>query len=220
MEPIILFAPKDGYGNSSAQASYKAVLSTTSLHLLVSAIYPASSSKQLTPMIRAPGLIHSPFTSGYVLGSVFPELAKDMTSVSLTSSSTVSTARITGISGYFTFAYSINASRDFCPLPFTLISLISGHSARIAASDVFPITPGPQIPQTAACFGARYRAPTPGIAPVLIALKIFADISAMGAPVSLSFNITVRMERGSPLLLLLLLLPYHFIPARSKEPPI
>ena len=40
-----------------------------------------------------------------------------------------------------------------------------------------------------------------------------ADIKASGAPVSLSFSIIIRMERGSPFFLFSTLEPYHFIPA-------
>ena len=123
------------------------------------------------------------------------------------------------MSGYFSFAKATNLSSDALPLPFTFTFSISGHSFIIASREVFPITPGPHIPQTFEFFNARYLAPTPGIAPVLYALKRFADISASGAPVSLSFNITVRMDLGSPMLLLALFEPYHFIPTRSVFPP-
>ena len=39
------------------------------------------------------------------------------------------------------------------------------------------------------------------------------------SPVFLSFNITVRMERGSPRALFAILEPYHFIPIKSNGPP-
>ena len=90
----------------------------------------------------------------------------------------------------------------------------------MASSDVLPITPGPHTPHTLASFFTRYFIPTPGIAPVLMALNIFALMRQRGAPVVLSFNITVRMDLGSPFSLFVMLEPYHFIPMRSKGPPI
>ena len=46
-----------------------------------------------------------------------------------------------------------------------------------------------------------------------------ADIYATGAPVSLSFSVSIRMERGRPFSLLAQLEPYHFMPAMSNTPP-
>ena len=101
------------------------------------------------------------------------------------------------------------------------ITFIGAHTPDLILLDYdMPITPGPQIPQTFASFRARYLAPTPGIAPVRYALSRLALMRASGAPVSLSFSMTVRIERGSPLSLgLLMLEPYHFTPQVLNRPP-
>ena len=114
---------------------------------------------------------------------------------------------------------STNESIDFFPLPLIFTVSILGHTLINAARAVFPITPGPTMATVFESFLARYFAPTPGIAPVLYALKRFADISANGAPVSLSLSIIIRIERGSPSFLFSIFEPYHFIPAIWKFPP-
>ena len=81
------------------------------------------------------------------------------------------------------------------------------------------ITPAAISERTLESFLARYFAPTPGIAPVRNALIKFPDIRARGAPVSASFSITMRIERGRPLERFSLLEPYHFSPATWKRPP-
>ena len=134
-------------------------------------------------------------------------------SLSLIASSIVSHTFIVVTCGNSFFTYSTNESIEFFPRPLIFTVSILGHTLINAASAVFPITPGPTIATVVESFLARYFAPTPGMAPVLYALNRLADISASGAPVSLSLSIIIRMERGSPFFLFSIFEPYHFIPA-------
>ena len=79
------------------------------------------------------------------------------------------------------------------------IFLTDGNCVMIATKHALLIGPHPTTDTTSASLRARYFAPTPGTPPVLAALKRFADISTKGDPVSLSFSITVRIDRGRPL---------------------
>ncbi len=89
---------------------------------------------------------------------------------------------------------------------------MSGNFAMIAMRLVLPITPAPRIVSTLLSFLARYMAVSPGIAPVLMALRRLADIYASGCPVSTSFNVAMSMDLGSPLCEFLPFEPYHFSP--------
>ena len=142
-----------------------------------------------------------------------------MISLPLTASSSVAHMIMFFTCGNSVFTYSTKESSDFCPLPFTFTVSICGQTLINAARDVFPITPGPRTATVLESFFARYFAPTPGIAPVRYALNKLADINARGAPVSLSFNIIIKIERGSPICLLSQFEPYHFIPAIWYFPP-
>jgi hypothetical protein len=89
----------------------------------------------------------------------------------------------------------------------------------IAVKQALLIGPQPTTETTLASGLARYLAATPGTAPVRAALSRLADTSAIGAPVSLSFSIIVRVERGRPLPGFAWFEPYHLLPQTSKRPP-
>ena len=74
------------------------------------------------------------------------------------------------------------------------------------------VTPAPRIVRTLLSFFARYIAVSPGIAPVLMALRRLADMYASGCPVSTSFNVAMSMDLGRPLCEFLPFEPYHFSP--------
>ena len=79
-----------------------------------------------------------------------------------------------------------------------LIVSIEG-CADINASNVYLlIVPGPIIATVLGFFTVRYLAPTPDVAPVLIALRMLADIYAKGAPVVASSNCIISIDLGNP----------------------
>ena len=170
-------------------------------------------------LISAPGLIHSSLMYGYRLGSpVGVEVLAETMSASRTASSMVSTA-YTFTCGYSFFTWAMNFSSEALPRPLTLMVSMFGRTAMIAASAVLLITPGPIMATTLESGLDKCLYPTPGTAPVRYAERIFADMYATGAPVSLSFSVSIRMERGKPFSLLAQLEPYHFMPAISNTPP-
>src|SRR5699024_448206 len=81
------------------------------------------------------------------------------------------------------------------------------------------MTPAPIIARVCASFDARYFVATAGTAPVRVALIKFALIYANGAPVSASFNVIIKTERGNPFSLLATFDPYHFCPVILYLPP-
>jgi len=83
----------------------------------------------------------------------------------------------------------------------------------IALKHDFAIGPAPIIAKTLESFFAKSFVASPGMAPVLAELKRFAAINARGAPVSTSFRINIRFERGIPMRRLFPLDPYHLHPA-------
>src|SRR6056297_162906 len=130
-------------------------------------------------------------------GEAFPDAATFITSESTTQSSrepTVWTLRPSSldISSQKEEALSLLRSKTFT----------SFRSLRTYARDIreaLLITPAATIPATSESGLARYLAPTPGIAPVLIALTRLADIKANGSEVSGSFRMIFRIDLGSPL---------------------
>ena len=74
------------------------------------------------------------------------------------------------------------------------------------------ITPHPITAMFSADALLRYLAATPGTAPVLAAESRLADIIAIGAPVSASFNENISIERGMPFFMFSTFDPYHFWP--------
>ena len=106
-------------------------------------------------------------------------------------------------------------------LPRPLIFRVSkvGRNAANVSIVILLMKPGPTTPKTFASFFASSFTPTPGIAAVRYALMRFAERNAFGAPVSLSFRMTIRMERGKPFSRFSTLEPYHFTPAISNFPP-
>ena len=106
-------------------------------------------------------------------------------------------------------------------LPRPLIFRVSseGRSAAKVSMVMLLMKPGPTTPSTLESGLDSSFTPTPGMAAVRYALIRLADMNALGAPVSLSFRMTIRMERGSPFSRFSTLEPYHFTPAISNLPP-
>ncbi len=86
-------------------------------------------------------------------------------SLSRTASSTVSTVR-TSSWGNVARAQSTNACVLPALRPFTLTVVMLGRTATNASSEVWFMTPGATMPTVRASRVARWRAPTPGTAPV------------------------------------------------------
>ena len=102
------------------------------------------------------------------------------------------------IVGKFCLQYEIKLSIPLLLLPFILTTSIDGCAVINEYSVYLLIVPGPIIETTFGFFTERCFAPTPDVAPVLIALKIFADIYANGAPVVASINDIISIDLGNP----------------------
>ena len=105
------------------------------------------------------------------------------------------------------------------PRPFTLTFSTMGRSVTKLRRVVLFITPGPTMPTQRQSSRASLRTASAGTAAVRYDETRLADMRHSGAPVSGSFSMSVRMERGSPLTRFSALEPYHLQPAMWYRPP-
>src|SRR5699024_7084271 len=116
-------------------------------------------------------------------------------------------------------AYFLKRSTSASSAPLTTICSIDERWERAASATALPMTPGPIRPRVLESRLARCFTATPGTAPVRYAESRFADITANGAPVSVSLRMYKRIDRGSPSDLFSRLDPYHLVPVAWNLPP-